>query len=80
MKNGNGREPEVLAVDLESWDGVEVHLENDGIMTSRRVDETGSVEMMQNRSAFRGFVMGMVTLMNYTIVEAYGAERVSVDE
>lgn len=69
---GYGREPEVLAVDLESWDGVGVHLENDGIMTSRRVDETGSVEMMQNRSAFRGFVMGMVTLMNYTIVEAYG--------
>ena len=72
MKNGNGREPEVLAVDMKSWDGVEVHLENDGIITSRRVDETGSVEMMQNRSAFRGFVMGMVTLMNYTIVEAYG--------
>lgn len=77
---GYGREPEVLAVDLESWDGVEVHLENDGIMTSRRVDETGSVEMMQNRSAFRGFVMGMVTLMNYTIVEAYGAERSDGDE
>ena len=77
---GYGREPEVLAVDLKSWDGVEVHLENDGIITSRRVDETGSVEMMQNRSAFRGFVMGMVTLMNYTIVEAYGVERVSVDE
>lgn len=72
MKNGNGREPEVLAVDMKSWDGVEIHLENDGIMTSRTVDETGGVDLMQTRSAFRGFVMGMVTLMNYTIVEAYG--------
>lgn len=80
MKNGNGREPEVLAVDLKSWDGVEVHLENDGIITSRMVDETCSVDMMQSRSAYRGFVMGLTMLMNYTIVEAYGVERVSVDE
>ncbi len=70
-----GREPEVLGVDLKTWDGKEVHLENDGILTMRPVDEVDVVSVMQTRSAFRGFVSALVELMKYTLVEAYPVDR-----
>ena len=70
-----GREPEVLGVDLKTWDGKEVYLENDGILTMRPVDEVDVVSVMQTRSAFRGFVSALVELMNYTLVEAYPVDR-----
>ena len=70
-----GREPEVLGVDLKTWDGKEVHLENDGIVTMRPIDDVDVASMLQTRSAFRGFVLALVGLMNCTLVEAYPVER-----
>ncbi len=70
-----GREPEVLGVDLKTWDGKDLHLENDGILTMRPVDEVDVVSVMQTRSAFRGFVSALVELLNYTLVEAYPVDR-----
>ena len=69
------REPEVLGVDLKTWDGKDLHLENDGILTMRPVDEVDVVSVMQTRSAFRGFVSALVELLNYTLVEAYPVDR-----
>ena len=70
-----GREPEVLGVDLKTWDGKDLHLENDGILTMRPVDEVDVVSVMQTRSAFRGFVSALVELLNYTLEEAYPVDR-----
>ena len=75
MRANGGKEPEVMGVDLKTRDGEEVHLENDGILTIRHVDEVDVVSVMQTRSAFRGFVSALVELMNYTLVEAYPVER-----
>ena len=71
MKTNGGKEPEVMGVDLKTWDGKDVHLENDGILTMRTVDEDDVVSVLQTRSAFRGFVSTPVELLNYTVVEAY---------
>ena len=30
MRANGGKEPEVMGVDLKTWDGKDVHLENDG--------------------------------------------------
>lgn len=70
-----GREPEVLGVDLKTWDGKDLHLENDGILTMRPIDDVDVVSVMQTRSAFRGFVSALVELLNYTLVEAYPVDR-----
>lgn len=70
-----GREPEVLGVDLKTWDGKDLHLENDGILTMRPIDDVDVVSVMQTRSAFRGFVSALVELLNYTLVEAYPVGR-----
>lgn len=70
-----GREPEVLGVDLKTWDGKEVHLENDGIVTMRPIDDVDVASMLQTRSAFRGFVLALVGLLNYTVEGAYPVER-----
>lgn len=75
MRTNGGKEPEVMGVDLRTWDGKELHLENDGILTMRTVDEDGEVTVLQTRSAFRGFVSALVELLNYTMVEAYPVER-----
>lgn len=48
-----GREPEVMGIDLKTWDGKEVLLENDGILTMRTVGEDDLVSILQTRSAFR---------------------------
>ena len=70
-----GREPEVMAVDLRSCDGEEVHLENDGMVTLRHVEVVEVVSLLQTRSAFRGFVSAMVDLMGWKLVRAYEVER-----
>lgn len=75
MKANGGKEPEVMGVDLKTRDGEEVHLENDGILTIRHVDEVDVVSVMQTRSAFRGFVSALVELMNYTVEGAYPVDR-----
>ena len=75
MKANGGKEPEVMGVDLKTWDGKDVHLENDGILTMRTVDEDDVVSVLQTRSAFRGFVSALVELLNYTMVEAYPVDR-----
>ena len=70
-----GREPEVLGVDLKTWDGKEVHLENDGIVTMRPIDDVDVASMLQTRSAFRGFVLALVGLLNYTVEGANPVDR-----
>lgn len=76
MRANGGKEPEVLAVDLLSWDGRKLHLENDSIKTMRPMDDVDVVvSVLQTRSAFRGFVSAMVDLLNYTMVEAYPVDR-----
>ncbi len=75
MKANGGKEPEVMGVDLKTWDGKEVHLENDGIVTMRTIDNVDVVSMLQTRSAFRGFVSALVGLLNYTMEDAYPEDR-----
>ena len=75
MRTNGCKEPEVLAVDLLSCDGKKLHLENDGVLTVRPIDEVDDKSMLQTRSAFRGFVATLTELMNYTLVSAYGYER-----
>ena len=70
-----GREPEVLGVDLKTWDGKDLHLENDGILTMRPIDDVDVASVMQTRSAFRGFVSALVELLNYTMEDAYPVDR-----
>lgn len=72
---GSGREPKEMAVDLRRWDGVDLHLVNDGILTIRPIDDDDVVSMLQTRSAFRGFVSALRDLLNYDIVDVYDAER-----
>lgn len=75
-----GREPEVMGVDLKSWDGKDLHLENDGIITMRPIDDVDVVTILQTRSAFRGFVSALTDLLNYTMVDAYEVDRVEGGE
>lgn len=75
MKRTAGKEPEVLGVALKSWDGKELYLENDGILTMRWVDEDRAVTLLQTRSAFRGFVSALVELLNYTLEDARPVDR-----
>ena len=75
-----GREPEVMGVDLKSWDGKDLHLENDGIITMRPIDDVDVVTILQTRSAFRGFVSALTDLLNYTMVDAYEVGRVEGGE
>lgn len=70
-----GREPEVMGVDMKSWDGKDLHLENDGIITMRPIDDVDVVTILQTRSAFRGFVSALTDLLNYTMVDAYEVDR-----
>lgn len=70
-----GREPEVMGVDLKSWDGKDLHLENDSIITMRPIDDVDVVTILQTRSAFRGFVSALTDLLNYTMVDAYEVDR-----
>ena len=70
-----GREPEVMGVDLKSWDGKDLHLENDGIITMRPIDDVDVVTILQTRSAFRGFVSALTDLLNYTMVDAYEVDK-----
>lgn len=70
-----GREPEVLGIDLRTHDGKELHLENDGILTMRPIDDVDVVSVLQTRSAFRGFVSALTDLLNYTMVDAYEIDR-----
>lgn len=75
LKVARTKEPEVLAVDLESWDGKVVHMENNGVVTNRLVGDDGeAVCVLQSRSAFRGFVMGLTELLNYELLDAYDAD------
>lgn len=68
--------PGLLCVELRTWDGKTVHLENNGIVTNRLVGDDGeAVSVMQGRAAFRGFVMGLTELLNYELVDAYDPER-----
>lgn len=66
-------EPKELYVQLEGWDGTEILLMNDGVMTVKRVlngsDEVKQV--LQGRSAFRGFVGTFIELFCYTIKKAW---------
>jgi hypothetical protein len=75
MRTNGGKEPEVMGVDLKTWDGKDVHLENDGILTMRPIDDVDVVSVLQTRSAFRGFVSALTELMNYTMVDAYPVDR-----
>ena len=71
----NGREPKVMGVDLKTWDGKDLHLENDGIITMRPIDDVDVVSVLQTRSAFRGFVSALTDLLNYTMLDAYEVDR-----
>ena len=71
----NGREPKVMGVDMKTCDGKDLHLENDGIITMRPIDDVDVVSVLQTRSAFRGFVSALVDLLNYTMVDAYPVDR-----
>lgn len=75
LKVARAKETEVLAVDLESWDGKVVHMENNGVVTNRLVGDDGeAVCVLHGRSAFRGFVMGLTELLNYELLDAYDAD------
>ncbi len=78
MKNRQQKkqEPDQLYVTLVDWKGNYVELQNDGTMTTREVDDE-TVNMLQTRAAFRGFVGSLTGLMNYKVYNAYG---VWVDE
>ena len=71
----NGREAKVMGVDLKTWDGKDLHLENDGVITMRRIDDVDVVSVVQTRSAFRGFVSALTDLLNYTMLDAYEVDR-----
>ena len=70
------QEPDQLFVTLVDPKGNYIELQNDMTMTSREADDE-TVNILQTRAAFRGFVMSLTGLLNYKIDNAYG---VWVDE
>lgn len=70
MMNLGGKEPEVLRVVLRSPHSETYELENNGAVTTMY----GRSPVMQTRAAFRGFVMGLTTLLGYDLEEMYDAE------
>lgn len=73
MTKKKKQEPDVLHIELLSWDERRIELENDGVMTTRVSSEGGEdINILQTRAAFRGFVGSLTELLNYTLDIAYG--------
>lgn len=61
------KEPKQVSVEIRTATGRHITLTNDGITTTRTEDGVEPRTILQNRPAFRGFVMALTELMGWSL-------------
>ena len=65
------REPRQVSVEIRTAAGRRITLTNDNISTVRTEDGEEPRTILQNRPAFRGFVMALTELMGWSLTQAW---------
>lgn len=65
------KEPKHVSVEICTAAGRHITLTNDGITTTRTEDGAEPRTILQNRPAFRGFVMALTELMGWSLTQAW---------
>lgn len=69
------KEPKQVSVEIRTAAGRRITLTNDNITTVRTEDGDEPRTILQNRSAFRGFVMALTELMGWSLTQAWDSSR-----